>query len=114
MSVRPPNVSTVAVTPALQVEIEHVDSMCEDVIISLPGSDLVQLKDILLFTCGCDTIPLSGLTPQPSLLFYDGAFPVAATCSNELTLPTVHTTYYNFRQGMIQGIVGGAGLFGIL
>lgn len=74
--------------------------------------DGVQLKDTLVFACGCDSIPPSGLTPQPSLLFYDGIHPLAATCSNELTLPTVHIMYSDFRKAMVEGIIDSGGIFG--
>ena len=79
---------------------------------STPGSDTVQLKDILIFATGCDKLPPSGLHPTPSLLFYDGSLPLASTCSNELTLPTAHDTYYEFSRAFVEGVLGCGGLFG--
>ena len=72
----------------------------------------MDLKDILIFTCGCDTIPPCGLSPTPSIVFYDGLLPMAATCGNELTLPTIHSSYYEFRDAFIEGVVGSGGIFG--
>ena len=69
----------------------------------------MDLKDILIFACGCDTIPPCGLFPSPSVAFYDGLLPLASTCSNELTLPTVHSSYSEFRAAFIEGLVGSGG-----
>ena len=47
---------------------------------STQGSDTtIPLKDILSFATGADKIPPGGLNPSPSLLFYDGMFPLAST-----------------------------------
>ena len=59
---------------------------------STPGSDTVQLKDILIFAT-------------------DGSLPLASTCSNELTLPKAHDTYYEFSRAFVEGVVGCEGLF---
>jgi hypothetical protein len=62
---------------------------------SSQGGDIdttIPLKDIVSFATGADKIPPGGLNPSPSLLFYDGILPLASTCSNELTIPTAHTS----------------------
>ena len=78
---------------------------------STPDSNDVELKDILIFATGNAKIPPWGLHPLLSLLFYDGSLPLASTCSNELTIPTVHNTYYEFSRAFVEGVVGCEGLF---
>ena len=79
---------------------------------STSGSDTLQHKDILVFATGSDKIPPCGFHPAPSLLFYDGSLPLASTCSNELTIPTTHTSYYEFSRAFVEGVIGCGGLFG--
>ena len=79
---------------------------------SAPDGHTVPLADILSFATGTDQIPPSGLQPTPSLHFYDGVLPLASTCSNQLTVSTVHTSYYDFTRAMVEGILGCGGEFG--
>lgn len=62
----------------------------------------LQLKDILIFATGCDDEPPLGFDVPPSIKFLhsDGKYPEASTCSLELSLPTIHSTYHEFKSNM--------------
>ncbi|XP_066516189.1 uncharacterized protein [Hoplias malabaricus] len=63
-----------------------------------------SLEEILMFATGLNTLPPSGIQPQPTLLF-EGAsrFPVANTSSNTLRIP-FSKTYDQFKADMDFGI----------
>ena len=60
----------------------------------------VNLKSILIFFTGADTIPPQGY-PSANLYFsHSNIFPTASTCAITLTLPTKHIKYEHFKSHM--------------
>ena len=69
-----------------------------------------QLEDILIFTSGLDQIPHWGFgdsddAPPLTLVFDGGKLPTAATCEMCLRLPRKNTTYEEFKESMVLGII---------
>lgn len=71
----------------------------------------ITLGDLVTFITGApylengQKITVSFLEPSHS-----NALPTSATCANELSLPTIHTTYNNFQRAMITALTfGGLG-----
>lgn len=67
----------------------------------------VTLQDIIIFATGATHVPPLGFPQQPQILFIhdnDSIFPRANTCSLELSIPTVHKNYDDFKRNMNFGI----------
>ena len=68
----------------------------------------ITLADVLAFCTGYDKVPLNGWTLSPKILFdhekaeYQKGYFYVSTCTLELTLPTTHTTYANFKSALLQ------------
>ena len=66
----------------------------------------VSLRDIMFFSTGCKDIPPLGLEMTVGFLHEPESngllskYPKANTCSCKLSLPTVHTTYDDFKDAM--------------
>ncbi|XP_013872767.1 G2/M phase-specific E3 ubiquitin-protein ligase [Austrofundulus limnaeus] len=79
-----------------------------------------SLEKILFFSTGLKSFPPLGLKPTPTLCFLHdpedsgelSKFPKANTCTNQLFLPTIHTTFQNFKCHMVFGVCASAG-FGL-
>ena len=67
----------------------------------------ISFSDILFFVCGCKDLPSLCLSLEYCFLHLpekDGSLskpPKANTCSCELHLPVVHTTYVDFQKDVI-------------
>ena len=72
------------------------------------------LEDVCIFFSAASSIPHMDWTKQPCLEFiHDGSvLPTSSTCSLILRLPTVHSTYKNFKESMLLGVKGNDGFGG--
>ncbi|XP_033098296.1 G2/M phase-specific E3 ubiquitin-protein ligase-like isoform X2 [Anneissia japonica] len=66
------------------------------------GETKCTLRDILVFTSGASSIPITSFTEMPEITFLHSAdnYPTANTCSIVLRLPTVHKEYEAFKEAM--------------
>nr|XP_055025012.1 G2/M phase-specific E3 ubiquitin-protein ligase-like isoform X2 [Misgurnus anguillicaudatus] len=54
------------------------------------GQTAVSVEEVLMFATGLNSLPPSGLNPQPKLEFIeDSPYPMANTCANTLKLPVL-------------------------
>lgn len=58
----------------------------------------MSLKVILCFFTGADSIPPLGMKEATLNFNPDSVLPTASTCAIELTLPTRHKTYEEFKK----------------
>lgn len=63
------------------------------------GKSATTLEDILIFATGCNSIPLAGFKPTPSVECLHMDFPVGNKCNNCLALP-ITNTYKEFQEKM--------------
>ena len=70
----------------------------------------LALEDILVFATGANRVPPMGFPKKVTVQFDKSSiFPTASTCALEMYLPIQWATYEEFKGGMIEGIVSGAG-----
>ena len=70
----------------------------------------VTLKDILIFSTGCDEIPIAGFDTQPTLEFSPtDIFPTASTCDPTLRIPLNVKGSEMFSANMRMAIFGSFG-----
>ena len=71
----------------------------------------VSLGDVFVFLTGGDTVPLFGFEKTPMIEFYSerGRLPSAATCTPSLRLPRHLADYADFKETIIEAILGSAG-----
>ena len=72
----------------------------------------VKLDTLLSFFTGADVLPPLGYKTVTLDFNNSNIYPTASTCSIQLTLPTKHSTYDEFKHHMIVGLTmhGGFGL----
>ena len=71
---------------------------------------VIHLENILAFTTGADKIPPMGFHDALKVLFLeDSELPKASTCSLCLFLSLKSKDYDQFKDKMVEGIVGGYG-----
>ena len=52
----------------------------------------------MIFATGANIPPTLGFDTIPTISFTDGGFPTANTCATTLRLPTIHTSYEDFKE----------------
>ena len=57
-------------------------------------------SDILQFATGTSSVPFFKYSPRPRITFMNGKYPMANTCTNNLSLPTDCESYDIFKQNL--------------
>ena len=74
----------------------------------------VSLDKVLAFFSGSSDVPPLGFPYDPVISFNDTSdYPTSSTCALELTLPTTHSKYKDFKEALDTAFVmhGGFGNF---
>ena len=77
--------------------------------ITLLDREQINLDSLLRFVTGLSSIPPMGLSNKISFGFIKEAFPKSQACFCKLQLPTIHSSYDNFRNAFMTALKFGAG-----
>ena len=71
---------------------------------------VIRLVDLLAFTTGADKLPPMGFKDALKIMFLENSkLPKASTCGLCLFLPLKANSYDDFKDTMVEGVVGGYG-----
>ena len=82
--------------PRRQYQILVWPKFCRYVLLSGREAQ-ATLEDVVIFATGANIPPTLGFDTIPTISFTDGGFPTANTCATTLRLPTIHTSYEDFK-----------------